>query len=94
MPPKPAEMKKSFEYYNIDFSLNNQLRLAGAPTAPSTGQSPGQCSLIWKYDIDDTFSLYMYNLLKCNNQNRRKQIIVLSLLYKWSAAMQENVIKF
>lgn len=46
MPPKPAEMKKSFEYYNIDFSLNNQLRLAGAPTAPSTGQSPGECSLI------------------------------------------------
>lgn len=41
MPPKPSEMKKTFEYYNIDFSLNNQLRLAGAPTAPSTGQSPG-----------------------------------------------------
>ncbi|XP_022317949.2 protein flightless-1 homolog isoform X3 [Crassostrea virginica] len=40
MPPKPSEMKKTFEYYNIDFSLNNQLRLAGAPTAPSTGQSP------------------------------------------------------
>lgn len=41
MPPKPSEMKKTFEYYNIDFSLNNQLRLAGAPTASSTGQSPG-----------------------------------------------------
>jgi hypothetical protein len=33
MPPKPAEMRKDKEFYNIDFSLNNQLRLAGAPTA-------------------------------------------------------------
>ncbi|XP_052819033.1 protein flightless-1 homolog isoform X1 [Mya arenaria] len=33
MPPKPAELTKDKGYYNIDFSLNNQLRLAGAPTA-------------------------------------------------------------
>jgi len=32
MPPKPQEMLKGsgLEYYNIDFSLQNQLRLAGA----------------------------------------------------------------
>ncbi|XP_060063340.1 protein flightless-1 homolog [Ylistrum balloti] len=42
MPPKPAELRKNHEFYNIDFSLNNQLRLAGAPTAPSADQSPQQ----------------------------------------------------
>ena len=32
MPPKPMEVLKGsgVEYYNIDFSLQNQLRLAGA----------------------------------------------------------------
>lgn len=32
MPPKPAEMVHGagLEFYNIDFSLQNQLRLAGA----------------------------------------------------------------
>ena len=39
MPPKPAEMTRDKEFYNIDFSLNNQLRLAGAPTA-NTATSP------------------------------------------------------
>ncbi|KAL4240866.1 hypothetical protein ACF0H5_001651 [Mactra antiquata] len=33
MPPKPAELTRDKEFYNIDFSLNNQLRLAGAPSA-------------------------------------------------------------
>ncbi|XP_025833718.1 protein flightless-1 [Agrilus planipennis] len=38
MPPKPNEMnsKTSLEFYNIDFSLQNQLRLAGANVAPPT----------------------------------------------------------
>ncbi|XP_074648106.1 protein flightless-1 homolog isoform X2 [Tubulanus polymorphus] len=47
MPPKPAEMQKGsgVEFYNIDFSLNHQLRLAGAmphqPTSPShTAKDP------------------------------------------------------
>ncbi|KAK3582011.1 hypothetical protein CHS0354_039677 [Potamilus streckersoni] len=45
MPPKPAELKKSLEFYNIDFSLNMQLRLAGAPepatiTSPPTHKDP------------------------------------------------------
>lgn len=32
MPPKPTEMSRGagIEFYNIDFSLQNQLRLAGA----------------------------------------------------------------
>ncbi|CAG2120477.1 unnamed protein product, partial [Medioppia subpectinata] len=37
MPPKPSEYAKRLEFYNIDFSLNNQLRLAGAPTTSGLG---------------------------------------------------------
>lgn len=29
MPPKPSELKKNLMYYNIDFSLDTQMRLAG-----------------------------------------------------------------
>ena len=43
MPPKPAELRKNMEFYNIDFSLNTQLRLAGAAPVPSTGNTPRQC---------------------------------------------------
>ncbi|XP_071129219.1 protein flightless-1 homolog isoform X5 [Mytilus edulis] len=42
MPPKPADIRKGNEYYNIDFSLNTQLRLAGAPAPPTADQSPPQ----------------------------------------------------
>lgn len=44
MPPKPTEVQRGsgIEFYNIDFSLQTQLRLAGAsvPTVPppSTGK--------------------------------------------------------
>ena len=40
MPPKPAELRKNMEFYNIDFSLNTQLRLAGAAPVPSSGNTP------------------------------------------------------
>lgn len=39
MPPKPIEIKeqqKLAQYYNIDFSLEHQRRLAGAPSSPTT----------------------------------------------------------
>ena len=38
MPPKPPELQKGagIEFYNIDFSLSNQLRLAGAAPPPSS----------------------------------------------------------
>lgn len=38
MPPKPVEATKGagIEFYNIDFSLQNQLRLAGATVPAST----------------------------------------------------------
>lgn len=44
MPPKPPEYQyyskgSGLEYYNIDFSLPNQLRLAGAPTPLSLQSS-------------------------------------------------------
>ncbi|KAK6187545.1 hypothetical protein SNE40_005543 [Patella caerulea] len=40
MPPKPVELTKDLAFYNIDFSLNNQLQLAGAAPVESTGQTP------------------------------------------------------
>ncbi|GAB6020266.1 hypothetical protein CHUAL_002984 [Chamberlinius hualienensis] len=45
MPPKPAEMLKptTAEFYNIDFSLGTQLRLAGAPTTVPVQPLDGRC---------------------------------------------------
>ncbi|XP_064595508.1 protein flightless-1 homolog isoform X2 [Liolophura sinensis] len=41
MPPKPVDLvKKNWEYYNIDFSLNNQLRLAGASPTKEQDEKP------------------------------------------------------
>jgi hypothetical protein len=42
MPPKPKELQmgSGIEYYNIDFSLNHQLRLAGAAPAPNAEEAP------------------------------------------------------
>ncbi|ELU16604.1 hypothetical protein CAPTEDRAFT_151582 [Capitella teleta] len=42
MPPKPKELQQGSgaEYYNIDFSLNHQLRLAGAAPAANTEETP------------------------------------------------------
>ncbi|CAG9864201.1 unnamed protein product [Phyllotreta striolata] len=45
MPPKPVEATKGagIEFYNIDFSLQNQLRLAGAQVpAPAPVQNPSK----------------------------------------------------
>ena len=41
MPPKPPDLQKGsgVEFYNIDFSLSNQLRLAGAAPPPSAADS-------------------------------------------------------
>lgn len=41
MPPKPIQMQKGagIEFYNIDFSLQHQLRLAGANVPPGGGSS-------------------------------------------------------
>jgi Leucine-rich repeat (LRR) protein len=39
MPPKPSEYVKRLEFYNIDFSLSNQLRLAGAPNSSALTQT-------------------------------------------------------
>ena len=41
-PPKPAELIKGsgIEYYNIDFSLNHQLQLAGAAPPPTAAETP------------------------------------------------------
>lgn len=41
MPPKPAD--RSSEWYNIDFSLQNQLRLAGASPATVAAAAAGTC---------------------------------------------------
>ncbi|KAJ8964532.1 hypothetical protein NQ314_004827 [Rhamnusium bicolor] len=45
MPPKPVEITRGagIEFYNIDFSLQNQLRLAGANVpAPTPAQNPSK----------------------------------------------------
>lgn len=41
-PPKPSELIKGsgIEFYNIDFSLNHQLQLAGAAAPPTTAETP------------------------------------------------------
>lgn len=46
MPPKPVEMKKGagVEFYNIDFSLQHQLRLAGASVPKSIAEAQPQKS--------------------------------------------------
>lgn len=43
MPPKPSEVQKGsgIEFYNIDFSLQHQLRLAGA-NVPAPTQAAGK----------------------------------------------------
>lgn len=43
MPPKPVELQKGagIEYYNIDFSLQHQLRLAGAGAPAANGGGGG-----------------------------------------------------
>lgn len=47
MPPKPTSMMTDgLQFYNIDFSLQNQLRLAGAVVPNSIQPSQGKfCSL-------------------------------------------------
>lgn len=40
MPPKPAD--RAAEWYNIDFSLQNQLRLAGASPATVAAAAAGK----------------------------------------------------
>lgn len=41
MPPKPVD--RAAEWYNIDFSLQNQLRLAGASPATVAAAGGGVC---------------------------------------------------
>ena len=52
MPPKPPELQKGAgaEFYNIDFSLSNQLRLAGAAPPPSSADNTRKftiCCVQW-----------------------------------------------
>lgn len=43
MPPKPVD--RAAEWYNIDFSLQNQLRLAGASPATVAAAGGGACQI-------------------------------------------------
>lgn len=45
MPPKPAD--HTAEWYNIDFSLQNQLRLAGASPATVAAAAAGEWHGRW-----------------------------------------------
>lgn len=44
MPPKPVDT--AAEWYNIDFSLQNQLRLAGASPATVAAAGGGVCNYV------------------------------------------------
>lgn len=52
MPPKPMEMMQGsgVEFYNIDFSLQHQLRLAGASVPKNLAEQPVQKNPVerWK----------------------------------------------
>lgn len=45
MPPKPADC--AAEWYNIDFSLQNQLQLAGASPATVAAAVAGKQGIVW-----------------------------------------------
>lgn len=64
MPPKPSEKKKNLAFYNIDFSLENQLKLAGQSPTSSVTSSPGFVKKI---------VLYLFNL-KTNLTSLKKFI--------------------
>lgn len=59
MPPKPLEVQRGsgIEFYNIDFSLQHQLRLAGA-NVPVPVQTASTC----KYDLIDKFKPRSFEL--------------------------------
>jgi hypothetical protein len=50
MPPKPSEQKRRMQFYNIDFSLNAQMKMAGQSPSSSMGS---------------TLSVYVYLYLNC-----------------------------
>lgn len=64
MPPKPPEMQQGagIEFYNIDFSLQHQLRLAGAaPATPQDERSESSLILILSgHEIPWIYSLLYY----------------------------------
>ena len=63
MPPKPVELKKDLAYYNIDFSLNTQLRLAGAAPAPSQEEQHSREGLFFFFFF--FFYFFFFIFFKC-----------------------------
>ena len=53
MPPKPMELQKGsgVEFYNIDFSLQNQLRLAGASVPKEIAEAAQQKDPVARYNL-------------------------------------------
>ena len=66
MPPKPIEMMKGsgVEFYNIDFSLQHQLRLAGASVPKSLAEQSVQVK-------NTTIFVYLLHGAKNNSLLRR-----------------------
>lgn len=60
MPPKPVD--RAAEWYNIDFSLQNQLRLAGASPATVAAAGGGTCQINCAW----LCMLYILFLLVCH----------------------------
>lgn len=57
MPPKPAD--RAAEWYNIDFSLQNQLRLAGASPAAVAAAVAGEQGKVWPERGCSSLGLYL-----------------------------------
>lgn len=61
MPPKPVD--KAAEWYNIDFSLQNQLRLAGA--SPATVAAAGGGTCIYNCRCMNVYSISAFGYSVC-----------------------------
>ena len=61
MPPKPTEVQRGsgVEFYNIDFSLQHQLRLAGA-NIPAPVQTASKLRKILKHFYIFTYIMYLH----------------------------------
>lgn len=61
MPPKPVD--RAAEWYNIDFSLQNQLRLAGASAATVAAAGGGGVNIMgFIYLVSDFVYIILPNL--------------------------------
>ena len=81
MPPKPVELQmgSGSEYYNIDFSLSTQLRLAGAtagntPVAAPSKWIPLIKNLYRNFSESDYLKKNLLNIFSSKNRESKKKM--------------------